>query len=80
MLLTDDTTLFKSHKNVIQSTLELQKDILRLTAWFHANQLSLNITKPSFMVFGSNVKPALHIDEIEIPQVNNTAGYIWILA
>ena len=24
------------------------------------------------MVFGSNAKPALHIDEIEIPQVNNT--------
>ena len=24
------------------------------------------------MVFGINAKPALHIDEIEIPQVNNT--------
>ena len=24
------------------------------------------------MVFDSNAKPALHIDEIEIPQVNNT--------
>ena len=24
------------------------------------------------MVFGSNAKPALHIDEIEIPQVDNT--------
>ena len=23
------------------------------------------------MVFGTNAKPALHIDEIEIPQVNN---------
>ena len=36
------------------------------------NQLSLNITKTNLMVFGSNVKPSLHIDEIEIPQVNNT--------
>ena len=43
-----------------------------MTDWFHANQLSLNITKTNLMVFGSNVKSALHIDEIEIPQVNNT--------
>ena len=56
----------------MKQQLELQEDILILTACFHANQLSLNITKTNCMAFGSNAKPALHIDEIEIPQVDNT--------
>ena len=72
ILFADDTALIKSHKNVIQATLDFQEDILRLTDWFHANQLSLYITKINFMVLSSNAKPSLHIDEIEITQVNNT--------
>ena len=45
ILFTDDTTLFNSHKNQNYLQFSLEHDMLRLTEWFGANQLSLNMGK-----------------------------------
>ena len=51
MLFADDTSVFMSHKdpNCLLDMLNLEMD--KLSIWFKANKLSLNLNKTKFMVF-----------------------------
>ena len=45
ILFADDTTLLESHKNRRFLNYAIQHDLAILIDWFHANKLSLNMTK-----------------------------------
>ena len=51
ILFADDTNVFMSHKdlNYLSDMLNLEMD--KLSIWFKANKLSLNLTRTKFMVF-----------------------------
>ena len=51
ILFADDTTLYKTHRNVKYLYKKLNEDINTLTDWFHANKLSLNLSKTTYMLF-----------------------------
>ena len=65
----DDTTLFKSSKNIDTLFDCANRDLILLTDWFRANQLSLNIAKTNYIVIGRNEPHHnlhLQIDNVDI--------------
>ena len=51
ILFADDTNLFISEKDPVSLNNTLNSELSKLSAWFAANKLSLNISKTKFMVF-----------------------------
>ena len=51
ILFADDTNLFISEKDPVTLNNTLNSELNKLSAWFAANKLSLNISKTKFMVF-----------------------------
>ena len=47
LLFADDTTLYKSHRNLNYLTWCIEEDMSRLTDWFRINKLTLNLDKNS---------------------------------
>ena len=75
ILLTDDTTIFNSHKTPNFLKYMITHDIQILMEWFRTNKLSLNLTKMVVMKFwskGTNVNFDIKIDDTTIPLVTNT--------
>ena len=68
ILFADDTNIFCSGKDLQNLSYLITQELYKLTDWFAANKLSLNVGKTNFMVF-SNAK---EIDNLEI-KINNTA-------
>jgi len=54
----DDTTVFYSSKHIQTALSKISTDLKRLTDWFKANKLSLNIKKTNYMIF-SNTRIAI---------------------
>ena len=48
---TDDTNLFMSHKDPVYLAASLNSELNKLSTWFKANKLSLNLKKTNFMLF-----------------------------
>ena len=75
MMFADDTNTFLSNKNLNFLEASANREIDKLTSWFRANKLSLNIPKTNFIIFG-NCKNKdtfqLKIDNISINRVTNT--------
>ena len=78
ILFADDTNLFISHTDpdFLINTLNCELD--KLSNWFSANRLSLNLTKTNFMEFKPRQKKhssnfSVVINERTIAQVNETA-------
>ena len=57
ILFTDNMTLFNSHKNQNYLQFSLEHDMLLLTEWFGANQLSLNMKKTVAIRYWPNSRP-----------------------
>ena len=75
ILFADDTNLFYSHKNerILNETLNLE--LKKLSIWFRANKLSLNVNKTKYMKFLSTPRKRvcdmnLFLDDYNIEKVN----------
>ena len=66
ILFADDTNVFMSHKdlNYLSDMLNLEMD--KLSIWFKANKLSLNLKKTKFMVFKPRQKRTICNIQISI--------------
>ena len=51
ILFADDTNLFMSHKDPVYLADSLNSELNKLSTWFKANKLSLNLKKTNFMLF-----------------------------
>ena len=51
ILFADDTNLFISHNDPVYLINTLNTELNKLSTWFAANRLSLNLSKTNFMVF-----------------------------
>ena len=70
ILFADDTNVFMSHKdlNYLSDMLNLEMD--KLSIWFKANKLSLNLKKTKFMVFKPRQKRSICNIQISIDNQN----------
>ena len=67
ILFADDTTIYKSHRNVRYLKWCIEEDLKTISDWFKANKLSLNLNKTVYVFFGNSkneVKPVLEINNI----------------
>ena len=62
ILFADDTTVYKGHRNKNYLRWCLESDLMRLTDWFRANKLTININKTVFMCSGNKLGRIEHID------------------
>ena len=51
ILFADDTNVFLCHKNLNFLIQEVKFELIKLTSWFQANRLSINIKKTKYMLF-----------------------------
>jgi hypothetical protein len=77
ILFADDTNIFFSSKSVTNFEDIVNSELLRLSEWFRANKLSLNINKTHFILFGNKSKACLEnlcikIEGRAIEKVSNT--------
>ena len=76
ILFADDTNLFYSCTNLDVLLLTVNNELSKLSMWFKANRLSLNISKTNFILFGSkripSDKPVIKIDDVLLTQVSCT--------
>jgi len=56
VLFADDTTILYSHKNLPDKIEMINTELLKVTNWFKANKLSINVTKTNFMIMGTPQK------------------------
>lgn len=56
VLFADDTNVFAVGNNVDEIIENLNTELIKITGWFHANQLSLNCAKTQYMVFTNSAK------------------------
>ena len=69
ILFADDTTLYKTHRNLNYLKWCLEDDMTRLTDWFRANKLSMNVGKTVCVLFQKDPTPktvTLNVDGTEI--------------
>ena len=77
ILFADDTNLFMSHKDPVYLAASLNSELNKLSAWFKANKLSLNLKKTNFMLFKPRQKKyhfpmQTSVNEQRIEQVKET--------
>ena len=56
ILFADDTNIFYSCKNYLDLMNVVNEELVKLSNWFRANKLSLNVKKTHYILFGSNRK------------------------
>ncbi len=66
----DDTSLMCKAKNVNDLQSQLESCMNKVALWFKANQLTLNVSKTKFMVFGTK-HMVDHCNDIQIMYNNN---------
>ena len=74
ILFADDTTLYKSHRNIRYLKWCIEQDLKTISDWFRANKLTLNLEKTEYMFFGARpikVKPTLEIDNVTLRPVES---------
>ena len=75
ILFADDTTLYKSHKNLTYLKWCLEDELDQLSDWFKANKLMLNLSKSVCILFdekGRKYDFVIEMDDIKIDTVNHT--------
>ena len=82
ILFADDTTLYKSHKNLRYLTWSVQEELKQLSRWFKSNKLTLNPQKCVSMLFDDNTNDKsleLELDGVQVKQVQYTKFLgVWI--
>ena len=75
ILFADDTTVYKSHRNLRYLKWCIEQDLIVIADWFKAKRLTLNLEKTVYMFFGNGKcksKPSLEIDKIALEPVECT--------
>lgn len=57
ILFPDDTNVFLSHKNLNFPIQKVNFEMIKLTSWFQANWLSINIKNTKYMIFWERSSP-----------------------
>ena len=82
ILFADDTTVYKSHKNIHYLKYCVESDMMNLSNWFKANKLTLNLNKSVCMIFEpkpNKQKFSVTIDNQQLQTVRETKLLgIWI--
>ena len=73
LLFADDTTLYKSHRNLRYLTWCLEDDLRKLVDWFSSNKLTLNIEKTVCILFQKTGQTKTIELEIGNQTVSNTS-------
>ena len=69
ILFADDTNMFLSGKSVQQLNRDSKTELEKVSCWFYANKLKVNMTKTNYMVFkGRNIN--FDVDELHV-QLND---------
>ena len=50
-LFSDDTSIFYSHKDLRNVEMTLNNELIKVSEWFIANKLTLNVSKSNFVIF-----------------------------
>ena len=72
ILFADDTTLYKTHRNLNYLKWCLEDDMTRLSDWFRANKMSMNLGKTVCVLFQKDSIPktvTIHVDGTAINSV-----------
>ena len=56
VLFADDTTILYSHKDLVNKIGMINNELQKVTDWFKANKLSINVDKTNFMIMGTPQK------------------------
>jgi hypothetical protein len=78
ILFADDTNLFFSHNDLSYLCTVVNNELVRLSDWFAANRLSLNIKKTNYILFGRKYlytdtsKLVISIDGVVLDRVEKT--------
>ena len=75
IMITDDTTLYQTHKSIHYLKWCLQEDMKTLSDWFRANKLTLNLDKTACVLFkknGDKTEIKLTLDKSQITSVKDT--------
>ncbi len=51
ILYADDTNILVSHNNLNQLISNVNRDLMKISTWFKAKKLSLNVNKSNYMIF-----------------------------
>ena len=82
ILFANDTTIYKSQKNLRYLTWTVQEELKQLEEWFKSNKLTLNPHKCISMLFGGKTndeKLKLELDGVQLQQVLDTKFLgVWI--
>ena len=81
ILFADDTTLYKSHENLVYLKWCLQEELNNIMDWFKANKLTLNLNKSTCMLFGDKKVESfsIEVDDVKLTTVSSTKFLgVWI--
>ena len=69
----DDTTLLLSSKSLSLLQTTINSELLKVSEWLKANQLSLNVEKTNYMIFKKKTANSIHIhiDKVAINRVSS---------
>ena len=74
LLFADDTTLYKSHRNLNYLTWCIEEDMNKLTDWFRINKLTLNLDKTVCILFQKPKETKHIVINIDNQTIKNTSG------
>lgn len=86
IMFADDTNLFYSHSDLNTLYQKMNEELIKITQWFSANKLSLNLKKTQYSLFHSNNKkskipesiPTISINGMEITR-SNTSKFLGVI-
>ncbi len=64
LMFADDTSAFKSGKNLKTLTEQMNQEINKLAVWFRANKMAVNVEKTKFIIFRTHGKKIDHNEAI----------------
>jgi len=70
----DDTTVFRSSTDIDDLAVVMNSELGNVVQWLHANRLSLNIAKTSYMVISDGLNrdvPVIRVDDRNVDHVDN---------
>ena len=67
----DYTNLFLSSKDIIKLFNDMNVELQKISTWFKANKLTLNLTKVKWTLFQSQKKKGVIVNDLPILHINN---------
>ena len=71
VMFADDTNLFLSNKDINKLFNDVNVELQKLSSWFKANKVSLNLTKTNWTLFHSQKKKRLIENDLPIFYIDN---------